>query len=113
MKILIIKIGALGDVLRTSFIAQTLKDKYRKTNPKIFWLTSQPASQFFINNPYVDKLIISEERDKLKKINFDLVINFEESKEDCRFASLLKTEKLISRLYQKLLELTGENMNPF
>src|SRR3989344_4105850 len=105
MKILIIKTGALGDVLRTSFLAQTLKDKYRKTNPKIFWLTSQPASQFFINNPYVDKLIISEERDKLKKINFDLVINFEESKEDCRFASLLKTKKLIGAFLNKKEEI--------
>src|SRR3989344_631014 len=105
MKILIIKIGALGDVLRTSFIAQTLKDKYRKTNPKIFWLTSQTASQFFINNPYVDKLIISEERDKLKKINFDLVINLEESKEDAKFASLLKTKKLIGAFLNKKEEI--------
>ena len=95
MKILIIKTGALGDVLRTSFLAQALKDKYKKTKPKIFWLTSQSASQFFINNPYVDNLIILEERDKLKKINFDLVINLEESKEDCRFVSSLKTKKII------------------
>src|SRR3989338_4292350 len=49
MKILIIKTGALGDVLRTSFIAQALKDKYKKINLEIFWLTSQPASHFFIN----------------------------------------------------------------
>ena len=95
MKILIIKTGALGDVLRTSFLAQALKDKYKKINPEIFWLTSQTASQFFINNSYVDKLIISEERNKLKKISFDLVINLEESKEDAKFASLLKTKKLI------------------
>ena len=75
MKILIIKTGALGDVLRTSFLAQALKDKYKKTKPKIFWLTSQSASQFFINNPYVDNLIILEERDKLKKINSEIKIN--------------------------------------
>jgi len=36
MKILIIKTGALGDVLRTSFLAQALKDKYKKTNQKYF-----------------------------------------------------------------------------
>ena len=35
MKILIIKTGALGDVLRTSFLAQALKDKYKKINPEI------------------------------------------------------------------------------
>ena len=99
MKILIIKTGALGDVLRTSFLAQALKDKYKKTKPKIFWLTSQSASQFFINNPYVDNLIILEERDKLKKINFDLVINLEESKEDCRFVSSLKRK---NRLHKRI-----------
>ena len=93
MKILIIKTGALGDVLRTSFLAQALKDKYKKINPEIFWITSQSASQFFINNPYVDNLIISEERDNLKKIKFDLVINLEESQEDAKFTSLLKPKK--------------------
>src|SRR3990167_8357908 len=101
MKILIIKTGALGDVLRTSFLAQDLKDKYKKTKPKIFWLTSQPASQFFINNPYVDNLIISEERDKLKKINFDLVINLEESQDDAEFASSLKPKKIIGVFLNK------------
>ena len=105
MKILIIKTGALGDVLRTSFLAQALKDKYKKINPEIFWLTSQTASQFFINNSYVDKLIISEERNKLKKISFDLVINLEESKEDAKFASLLKTKKLIGVFLNKKEEI--------
>ncbi|MEK6845053.1 MAG: glycosyltransferase family 9 protein, partial [Nanoarchaeota archaeon] len=105
MKILIIKTGALGDVLRTSFLAQALKDKYKKTNPKIFWLTSQPASQFFINNPYIDKLIISEEREYLKKINFDLVINLEESREDAKFTSLLKSKKIIGVFLNKKEEI--------
>jgi ADP-heptose:LPS heptosyltransferase len=35
MKILIIKTGALGDVVRTSFIAQALKEKYKKLNPDL------------------------------------------------------------------------------
>jgi len=105
MKILIIKTGALGDVLRTSFLAQALKDKYKRINPKIFWLTSQSASQFFINNPYIDNLIISEERDKLKKINLDLVINLEESQEDAEFTSLLKSKKIIGVFLNKKKEI--------
>lgn len=95
MKILIIKKGALGDVLRTSFIAQALKDKYKNKTPKIFWITSKQAKAFFINNKYADKIILSEEQNKIKNINFDLIINLEESKEDCRFVSLLKTKKII------------------
>lgn len=95
MKILIIKKGALGDVLRTSFIAQALKLKYQTLNPKIFWLTSEQAKAFFINNDYVDKIIISEEQNKIEKIDFDLVINLEESIEDCKFVSSIKTKKII------------------
>jgi len=105
MKILIIKTGALGDVLRTSFLAQALKDKYKKINPEIFWITSQSASQFFINNPYVDNLIISEERNKLKKINFDVVINLEESQEDAKFTSSLKSKKIIGVFLNKKEEI--------
>ncbi len=93
MKILIIKTGALGDVLRTSFIAQALKDKYKNRNLKIFWVVSKQARAFFINNKYVNKIILSEERNKIKNINFDLVINLEESDEDCSFVSSLKTKK--------------------
>lgn len=95
MKILVIKKGALGDVLRTSFIAQALKDKYKNRNPEIFWLTSKQAKAFFINNKYVDKLILSEEQNKIKSFSFDLVINLEESEEDCSFATSLKTKKII------------------
>ncbi len=82
MKILIIKIGALGDVVRTSFIAQALKDKYKKLKPQIYWLTSKNATPLFINNPYVDFVISDSEynREKLKKEKFDLVINLEEEK---------------------------------
>ncbi len=101
MKILIIKTGALGDVLRTSFIAQALKDKYKNKNSKIFWLVSKQAKAFFINNQYVDKIIISEERNKIKNIKFDLVINLEESEEDCSFASSLKTKKIIGAFLDK------------
>ena len=36
MNILVIKTGALGDVVRTSFIAQALNDKYKKHNPLVF-----------------------------------------------------------------------------
>ncbi len=90
MNILIIKIGALGDVVRTSFIAQALKDKYKKRNPKIFWLTHKNAKPLFINNPYVDYILSLENKEELKKRNFDLIINLEEDEESCKFAYSFK-----------------------
>jgi len=82
MNILIIKVGALGDVVRTTFLAQALKNKYKNKPTKIYWLTSEQAKLLFVNNPYVYKTISDSEinRKKLKKQRFDLVINLEEDK---------------------------------
>ncbi len=98
MKILIIKTGALGDVVRTSFIAQALKEKYGVKDLELFWLTDTKAKAFFINNPYVDYAIeIQNTRaiSDLLKIQFDLVINLEEGIEECKLVSSLKTKKII------------------
>jgi len=99
MNILVIKTGALGDVIRTSFVAQALKEKYRKKNPKIFWLTSKKAINLFKNNPYVYSIIEKEEKDKFKKIKFDIVINLEEDLEIVKFASSLNYKKIIGFVY--------------
>jgi heptosyltransferase-2 len=101
MNILIIKTGALGDVVRTSFIAQALKDKYKQNNPKIYWITDKKALHLFINNPYVDEVIASESKDKLRSIQWDLVINLEEDEENCRFTSSLNTEKILGVFLNK------------
>jgi len=99
MRILIIKIGALGDVLRSTFIAQALKDKYKDKNPEIFWITDKRAKLLFINNPYVDHVIETENRNKLNSLFFDLVINLEEDEESCRFATSLKHKNIIGFIY--------------
>ena len=101
MKILVIKTGALGDVVRTSFIAQALKDKYGDGNPEIYWITDKKAVSFFINNPYVEHVIREEDKNRLKDLIFDLVVNLEEDKENCLFASSLKKRKLIGAFLNK------------
>lgn len=94
MNILIIKTGALGDVVRTSFIAQALKDKYLKENPQISWITDKKAKPLFINNPYVDQVIIREEINSIQK-EWDIIINLEEDLENCKFVDSLKSKELI------------------
>ena len=101
MNILIIKIGALGDVVRCTFLAQALRDKYKQNNPKIYWLTDTKAKPLFFNNPYVNKVIEKENKNSLLNINFDLVINLEEDEDNCKFASSLKTKRLIGAFYNK------------
>ena len=99
MNILIVKIGALGDVLRTSFIAQALKDKYKKQNPKINWLTSERARLLFLNNPYVDNL--ASDKKEIPQIEFDLVVNLEEDRENCKFISNLNAKKIVGAFLNK------------
>ena len=101
MNILVIKTGAQGDVVRTSFIAQALRDKYKGNNPKIFWLTNKINFPFFFNNPYVHKVVSSENKNYLRNFKWDLIINLEEDEENCRFAMSLKPKKIIGFLYHQ------------
>ncbi|MEK6921011.1 MAG: hypothetical protein AABX82_03955, partial [Nanoarchaeota archaeon] len=97
MKILIIKLGALGDVLRTTFVARGLKQKYSedgKSNCTISWLTKESPAGMLRGNEYVDQIICWKEREQLLKEQFDWVISLDDEKEPCIFAAQLNTKKL-------------------
>ena len=87
MNILVIKTGALGDVVRTSFLAQALKEKYSRRDPHVFWLTSKEALPLFHNNPYVFKTLTEKDEGLLHRTKFDLVVNLEEDDRHCKFTS--------------------------
>ncbi len=79
-KILIIKLDAIGDVLRTTSILPPLRKKY--PDAFITWCTKSNAAQLFTNNDFVDEIITFEE-DALFRINaeeYDIVINLDTSK---------------------------------
>ena len=54
--LLIVKHGALGDVVRTAYFAKPLARKTINTenDTRIFWLTSQSALPLLRFNPYID-----------------------------------------------------------
>lgn len=85
MKILIIKLGALGDVLRTTSILEGLKKKYMA---EISWLTND--DELLKNNRFIDKIITDE--NKLEDY-YDLIISLDE--DACETATRLKKKKLI------------------
>ena len=79
-KILIIKLDAVGDVLRTTSILKPLKKKY--PDSYIEWCTRKNSIELFKNNPLVDEVIIIED-DAVFRINaeeYDIVINLDTSK---------------------------------
>jgi len=79
-KILIVKLDAVGDVLRTTSILKPLKKEY--PDCYIEWCTRYNSLELFKNNSIVDEVITVED-DALFRINaeqYDIVINLDTSK---------------------------------
>ena len=89
-KILIIKLDAVGDVLRTTSILPPLKRKY--TDAYITWCTRNNSKELFRNNRYVDEIVTIEEDAwfRLSKEEFDIIINLDSSKISSSIASYAK-----------------------
>ncbi|HPN38521.1 MAG TPA: glycosyltransferase family 9 protein [Melioribacteraceae bacterium] len=78
-KILIIKLGAIGDVIRTTPLIKPIKEKYN--NCKIYWLTYTPdviPSSVDYVLPYNFETVTL-----IKNINFDFAVNLDKDKEAC------------------------------
>ncbi len=73
-KILIIKLGAIGDVIRTTPLLRRLRDEY--PDAQITWLTYSPA---ILSGEWVNRILnVSPENIELiKQINFDWLINLD------------------------------------
>lgn len=90
-KTLIIKLDAIGDVLRTTAILSSLKKTYRGTYIK--WLTKSNAKELFTNNDLVDEIMCYET--PVTNVNlaieeFDVVINLDPSPVSSALASFAK-----------------------
>jgi heptosyltransferase-2 len=74
-RILIIKLGALGDVLRTTTCLEPLKRRYPASH--ITWVTRANARELLEDNPAIDRLLFIEENylELLLTEWFDLAIN--------------------------------------
>lgn len=75
--ILIVKHGALGDVVRTSYILPGLLEKYG--SPKVYWLTARSSVDLLRFNPYVFEIVAEGfNSDRLQGVHFDLVISLDD-----------------------------------
>ncbi len=84
-RILIIKLGAVGDVLRTTPILRKLREVF--PDAVIHWLTHTPV----VIPPIVDKVFRWQLSDilTLRASHYDLVINYDKDYDACALASLL------------------------
>lgn len=88
-RILIIKLGALGDVIRTTPLLEVLKANY--PDSQIFWLTHSPE---FLP-PAVDKKLRFELANivYLQQVTFDILINLDKDVEACALAQRIQAEQ--------------------
>lgn len=81
-KILIVKLDAVGDVLRTTSILRSLKDKY--ADSEITWITKSKSFSVIKDNALIDEIYFSEdELEHLYNDMFDIAINLDSGKESC------------------------------
>ncbi len=80
MKILLIKLGALGDVLRTTPLLEGLRKKY--PNCEITWLVDGRHRGVLDGNPLISRLVSLEAGEGgWANVSYDLVINLDKEPE--------------------------------
>ncbi|MBU0672916.1 MAG: hypothetical protein KJ732_07820 [Candidatus Margulisbacteria bacterium] len=96
MRVLIVKLGAIGDVIRTTSLLKGLREKYPEA--AIDWLTAKTASEVLTSNPFIDRSYIWEERGELG--SYDLVIGLEDDFEACQLVSRINSGKILGAFVQ-------------
>ena len=92
-KILIIKIGALGDVIRTTTILQAIRKKCPKHY--ISWLIKEDSKEVLEGHPLLDEVLVYN-ADTLARLQieaYDLVINLDKDQPSTSIATLVKSPK--------------------
>lgn len=92
-KILIIKLGAQGDVLRTTSILPLLAKKYK--DPYITWVTEGISVDLLKNNPYIHSILEYgiQAFVHLQVEKFHLAINLDVTKEASALCTIVKAEE--------------------
>lgn len=93
--ILIVKYGALGDVVRTSFFAKALRKKIDpdNSNRRLYWLTSPQSLPLLRFNPYID--VVATELSELRAVKFDEIYSLDDEAEVLIGVAELHTEKIV------------------
>lgn len=94
MKILIIKLGATGDVVRTTTLLRRLEGK-------VTWITAEKNSSLLSNLSIPVRCLTWESRDQAKDGRYDLVINLEDTDECAAFVNEIDKTKVFGAILDK------------
>ena len=92
-RILILKLAADGDVLRTTCLLPSLKAQYPES--RITWVTEKSAKPLLEKNPYIDRIWAPPEKylPQLLTESFDLLINVDADPGTCALSALARAEE--------------------
>ena len=99
MKTLIIKLGATGDVVRTTSLLRVLKGE-------IHWLTSDMNAVMLAGIPEITRLVAWKDKERLRTERYGRVINLEDSQEVGVFLSSLRYDDIYGAHMDKRGNLT-------
>jgi len=93
-KILIIKFGALGDVIRTTPVLEAIKKKYGQ-DVLIYWLTSEKSKELLQDNHLIDKIFIYNLENilRLQQEKFDVLFSLEIDTPTILLANLINADE--------------------
>jgi ADP-heptose:LPS heptosyltransferase len=90
-KIIIIKLDAVGDVLRTTSILPSLKEKY--TESTITWVTKERSYEVLKDNDLIDEIYFTtDEASRVYNLLYDIAINLDSGKESCEIMRRINTK---------------------
>ena len=91
MNILVIKLGAIGDVIRTTSVLHGLREKYKGC--KIGWVTKKESFDVLKYNGLIYNLHLLGS--PVQNENYDLVISLDDDYEACKLASKVGSKKIM------------------
>lgn len=100
-KILIIKLGALGDVLRTTPILEAIKKKAPES--LIYWITSEESKELLEGNSYIDKVLTFDLGNilRLQQEKFDVVFSLEIDTPATLLANLVSAKEKVGYYFDE------------
>ncbi|MCL2485802.1 MAG: glycosyltransferase family 9 protein [Endomicrobia bacterium] len=108
-RILIIKLGAMGDVLRTTFILEGLKQNYPES--EISWIVSKKNAAVLEDNSFINNIIYNDEKtpEYLALNYFDIVVNLDLAPESLALAKLSNNSKILGYVLDNKRNVVSSN----
>ena len=95
-KVLIVKHGALGDVVRTSYFIKSLKDKFLNSI-EIHWITNISSLDILRFNPFIDKIVFNFSQILDEK--YDIIYSLDDESDIVNNVMSLNYKKIVGVSY--------------